>query len=115
MSQCFAKHQRLLIKSEFDAVFNTNKKFHTPEFLLFVRKNELKHARIGFAFSKKQVAKASDRNRIKRLFRESFRTHSLPAVDIVAIVRKSIATVDNKTLTLRLEQTWQRIEKYYAK
>ena len=102
-------------KSEFDAVFNANKKFHAPEFLLFVRKNELKHARIGFAFSKKQVAKATGRNRIKRLFRESFRYHSLPAVDIVAIARKSIATVDNKTLTLRLEQTWQRINKYYAK
>lgn len=110
----FDKQYRLLVKRQFDEVFNDPDKFINREFILFVRKNNLETPRLGLAFSKKFVAKASNRNRIKRVFRESFRTHQLPSVDIVAIARRGLAQTDNGVLFQRLEELWQKINRYYA-
>ena len=48
----------------------------------------MQHARLGLIVGKKAVAKASERNRIKRVIRERFRKaqNELPAVDLVVRV-----------------------------
>ncbi len=45
----------------------------------------MQHARLGLIVGKKAVARASARNRIKRVIRERFRTAGdrIPAVDLV--------------------------------
>lgn len=111
----FNKQCRLLIKRDFDEVFKAAEKFVAAEFILYVKKNELSHPRLGLAFSKRFVAKATNRNRIKRIFRESFRTHQLPAVDIVATARTKLAGSDNGQLFERLEELWGKLSRYYAK
>lgn len=47
--------------------------------------NRMQHARLGLIVGKKAVARASARNRIKRVIRERFRTAGdrIPAVDLV--------------------------------
>lgn len=47
--------------------------------------NRMQHARLGLIVGKRAVARASARNRIKRVIRERFRTAggSLPPVDLV--------------------------------
>ena len=92
----FDKTRRLLNKADFDYVFSEAKKTATKEFIILYRQNDIGHARLGLAIAKKKVLKAHDRNYIKRLFRESFRINSLPAVDIVILAKINILNSEFK-------------------
>lgn len=82
-----------------------------------MRSNELSHARIGFAISVRAVPAATDRNRIKRQARESFRLHraQLPALDIVMLARSGAGTVASGELRAALERLWQKMVQTGAK
>ena len=70
-------------------------------------------ARLGMAVAKKCAKRAVDRNRLKRLARESFRQHkhSLAGFDIVLLARHASVTASNKTLLESLEMHWSRVIK----
>lgn len=109
MSFCFGKTQRLLTSSDYKAVFDQpTKKIHSEHFLLFIRKNDKDHARLGLAITKKKLKHAVDRNRVKRCTKEVFRLnqHKLPLVDCVLIAKKSPANgaifAEINTLFLKL-------------
>jgi len=106
----FPKHVRLLKKSEFSNVFDDAKRVHRAGVTLLVRANGLSHARFGLAVSKKQVRRAVDRNKIKRLARESFRLAQadLARVDIVLLVRGDPAKLV-ESLKCHLPQLWQSL------
>ena len=106
---CFAKKNRLLTKSDYDHVFNQAKKLVTSDFVVLYRENTAGHARLGLALSKRIIAKAHHRNRVKRLLRESFRTHSLPAIDIVILARTGVANVQNSVIITRLSKAWDKL------
>jgi ribonuclease P protein component len=59
-------------------------------FRLYVRRNGLSHARIGIIASRRVAPRAVDRNRLKRMVREAFRTMAQrPAgVDLVVELRR---------------------------
>ncbi|KTD62422.1 ribonuclease P protein component [Legionella shakespearei] len=111
----FKKTQRLLTKIEYDLVFQQAKKIVTTEFILLFRENNLGHARLGLALSKKMIAKAHDRNRIKRLMREGFRQAQLPAVDMIFLARQGIAKQTNSGLTTQLSKTWEKLTSCFEK
>jgi ribonuclease P protein component len=68
-------------------------------------------ARLGLAISKKQARRAIDRNRLKRLIRETFRRSrdELPGVDLVVMARAVALGVDNRRLTASLQRHFQRL------
>lgn len=106
---CFDKTRRILKKSDYDHVFTQAKKVVTPNFIVLYRENTVGHARLGLALSKKIIAKAHDRNRVKRMLRESFRTQSLPAIDIVILARHGVAKVQNSIVIAKLSNTWDKL------
>lgn len=92
---------------------NANKTV-TSEFILLHRENSHGHARIGLALSKKMVSKAYQRNRLKRLLRESFRIHTLPVIDLVILARHGAAKVDNQSINANLDNAWKKLIAFYV-
>jgi ribonuclease P protein component len=69
-------------------------------------------ARLGLAVSRKVSKRAVERNRIKRVVRESFRAarEDLPALDLLVIARVSAATTPNPALFADLGLAWGRLK-----
>lgn len=80
----------MLTPSQFTFVFQQPQRAGTPQITILGRLNSLGHPRIGLTVAKKNVRRAHERNRIKRLTRESFRLrqHELPAMDFVVVAKK---------------------------
>lgn len=93
-------------------MFKTGVRFHEKTMLIIVTKNTLGVSRLGLAIAKKNVKKAVDRNRIKRIARESFRHNQfiLKGIDIVVVARANMASNNNQILREILERNWARIQ-----
>lgn len=111
-SQAFPKANRLLTSGDFqsvfaDAPFRASHKY----FLILARPNQRNHSRLGLIIAKKHIRLATERNRIKRLIRETFRR--LPptsaGIDVIVLARKGMDTLDNRELLEQLDRQWQRI------
>lgn len=78
---------------------------------MLARRNARDYPRLGLAITKKKLAKAIARNRIKRLIRESFRHHlaELEGLDIVVLSHSSVKTTPNKVILDRLHQHWKNL------
>lgn len=90
----YPRSRRLTHRRQYLACYQTGKRFHSPSFLLFVRKREADGSglRFGTAVSKK-IGKAVQRNKVKRLLREFFRHHQhglYADLDIVAVPKRHI-------------------------
>lgn len=97
-------------KSDYSAVFEQAKKISTSHFTLLFRENTIGHARLGLVFSKKTIAKAHDRNRLKRLLREAFRLRKdLKSVDIVVLTKRGVDKTMRSSLVDQLDKTWLKL------
>jgi ribonuclease P protein component len=62
------------------------------------------------AVAKKKIKKSVERNRVKRMVRESFRVNgTLPAVDIVVLPTARCDGADSAVLRASLDKHWARI------
>lgn len=109
----FSKAQRLITKHQYARVFDKPKKVYMSEFLLLVRDVGENKARLGLAISKKTIAKASGRNRVKRLIRESFRQTDLSHIDVVALSRRGLNDLSNDVLRRKLSKAWEKVNALY--
>ena len=105
----FDKTRRLLKKSDYDSVFNQAKKCVNSDFIVLYRDNSVGQARLGLALSKKVIAKAHDRNRIKRIIREAFRTRQLPPVDVIFLARQGVSKASNSLIYAKLNSVWDKL------
>jgi ribonuclease P protein component len=98
-----AQYQRVFKRSEFKA----SDRYIT----ILAVTNELQHPRLGTAVSIKAAGNAVQRNRIKRLVRESFRLHQelLGSNDLVVLVRPGISSRSNQQLLSALDTHWHTI------
>jgi ribonuclease P protein component len=87
------------------------RQFRTPHFRAVVAAGPAAVARLGLAVSRKVSPHAVERNRIKRVARESFRNvrTGLPAIDVLLIPSASAAACGNATLRADLDALWQRV------
>ncbi len=105
----FDKSERLLLKSDFSAVFNApSGRLSTNPLRILYKENGLGVSRIGIIVPKKVVRLATARNRHKRLIREQFRQVKtcLPNVDIVLLLNKKVG---EKDLIMGCDWVWKSL------
>lgn len=109
----YSRELRLLTPSHFENVFKDAIPSVSPSMTILGRHNDFNHPRLGITVSKKNVRKAHDRNRVKRLIRESFRLnqHKLPHADIVVVVKKGLDKQTNEQIFVLLEKLWKKLTK----
>ena len=105
----FSRKERIKRKKEFIAVYTEGKKRVGKYFVLYWRKNGLSHHRLGVVASRK-IGKAVVRNRIKRIFRETFRQMKPSieeGVDLVLVSRKPMRDVPPRVFA---EKYWNSLK-----
>jgi len=111
MKHPFSRKTRLTNNLQFKLVFRKGKKTTHQFFAVFCYFNNLQHSRIGLVVPKKSIKRAVERNRFKRLVRESFRLkqHNLSGLDIVVLAYKQAEGVEKEKIQLCLEQLWEML------
>jgi ribonuclease P protein component len=112
-SNRFTQHNRLLDAAAFGRVFKKATRSRDKLFTVLARRNDQDVARLGLAISKKHCRRATARNRIKRIIRESFRQQQplLSGLDVVVINQPAAADASNDDLRGSLDKHWQRCSK----
>lgn len=117
-SASFDKSRRLLTAAQYRAVFDdaTVKASHR-NLLLLARISETPQSRLGLVIAKKNVRRAVQRNRIKRVARELFRQQppASPPLDVVLLARRGLDELDNTALFAALGEQWQKLVRSAAK
>ena len=114
----FPKAKRLLNAGDYSRVFDrADAKASHKYLLLLARQNSGTEHRLGLVIAKKNVRLAVQRNRIKRIAREFFRTlpASEPSLDVVLLTRRGIDQLDNAELSTILQQQWQKLGRHFPK
>ena len=96
----------MLLKREFDCVLRSPLlRLRRGSLVATVRPSESPTARLGLIVAKRVLKRAVDRNRAKRIIRESFRRRlDLPPVDVVVrLAMPTISAIDAERLFAALE------------
>jgi ribonuclease P protein component len=108
----FPAARRLRRKSEFEAVYARGRRFGDGFFAVTASPNGTGGARLGLAVGTKVAGSSVQRNRLRRLIRESFRLrqHELPAVDLVVSARAQARAARNVELRASLNGLWDTVK-----
>jgi ribonuclease P protein component len=102
---------RLVAKADFDCVFADNQRARTDYLLVMARPNAVGYPRLGMVIAKRILARAVDRNRVKRCVRESFRQvlPELPACDfVVRLIARPVAGDEARDLSRTFKRAGHR-------
>lgn len=108
----FPKSARLLTSEGYGAVFeHAEFRVSSKRILLLARNTDQNQTRIGLIVAKKHVKLAVQRNRLKRVARESFRLHQqrLPHLDIVILFKHGSDLVDSSVLHADFVYLWRKL------
>ena len=107
----FPRARRLRTPGVFNRVYAAGRRMGHDYFSVTAQPNDLERARLGMAVAVRAMGGAVERNRIRRLIRESFRLHQalVPALDIVIGVRPTARGAAAAELRASLERLWERL------
>lgn len=109
----YSRKYRLASKREVQSVFAAKPKKISRQYLLVLYiPNQLTYPRLGIIAGKQHLRRAVDRNRVRRIIRESFRheMEKLKGLDLIVLIRSSCSTVETKTLRNDIDNLWQSIQ-----
>jgi ribonuclease P protein component len=108
---CFPPSRRLRKPREFQQVYAHGRRLGNEFFTLSAQPNASSSARLGMSVAVRSMGGAVQRNRLRRLIRESFRVHRcmMPPLDLVIGARAAARGADRAQLRSSLEQLWQKI------
>ena len=109
------RRSRLTGKTAFSQVFEQATVSSDSCFKVLGRRAGQPEARLGLAVSRQVDRRAVQRNRLKRVIRESFRAHYLSggpisAADIVVLPRRAAVDASNQRLFEQLARHWRRLD-----
>jgi ribonuclease P protein component len=106
----FRASNRLNKPEEYKQVFSSKRRSSNHSFLFLARSNGLSRPRLGLAVPKKHIHRAVERNRLKRIIRESFRLRqeTLKGNDIVVVVKNKM-DVNKKNIESILAKHWDQL------
>lgn len=113
----FPKKVRLCISSQIKNVFEKRQKISQNSVAVFFHFNGLGYARLGVVIPKKNIALAVQRNKVKRIIRESFRLNqeNVKNFDIIVFPYAGAEKITKKDLRLCLEKQWLKLTNYSPK
>ena len=107
------KALRIRRSAEYGVVTSSKRSLSDRFFVVCFKRTQQTDSRLGVTVSRRVSAKAVDRNRIKRVVRESFRLHRphLTELDVVAIAKRPAKNANQHQLRSSLEQHWHNLSK----
>lgn len=117
MDNTFPRSRRLSSANDFQAVWKKAKKLSGGQVSLVNCPNNLGHPRLGASISKKNIRRAVDRNRIKRVARETFRLYQakLDSLDVIVVGYKGADKLSPIELQQLFMNLWNRLAARYKK
>jgi ribonuclease P protein component len=105
------RERRLRRSGDFKRLYARGRRLSQERFSAVVQPNELGAPRLGLSVAARLARRAVERNRVRRLIRESFRAHQsrLPALDIVVGLRSPVGDIDNAQLRRTLDKLWRKL------
>ena len=106
----FTRNYRLLTSADYKSVFdNAEHKVSCRFILMLAIKHKKCQTRLGMVISKKNIPKSVERNRIKRLIRESFRKarSQLPQLDVIVLIRRGLDGLPNLIISRKMDALWE--------
>ncbi|MDD4570445.1 MAG: ribonuclease P protein component [Tepidanaerobacteraceae bacterium] len=104
------KALRLTKNLEFKNVYRAGRRWTSPFFTMYIKKNHLNHSRLGVSVSKK-VGKSVVRNKIKRRVKEIFRIN-IDSIkkgwDIVISARPAASSLEYKKIEKEMKTLLKR-------
>lgn len=105
------RSRRLSASEDFSRLLRSKRRSAGPWFVVSAVSNAGDEARLGLAISKRAAPRAHDRNRLKRLARESFR-HSavrLQGLDVLVSARPAARRQSGRALLAALDGHWRKL------
>ena len=108
----FKKTQRLLNTSDYKQVFDNNRvKVANSSLLILAKPTDGCPSRLGLVVAKKNIPTAVQRNRIKRVARETFRKKQFQgSFDVVFLARQGAGKLSTEKLTAIIEKSWAKLD-----
>lgn len=107
--KAFTRAQRLTSGDEFSRVFAGAERSSDRFFTVLAQINDKNRARLGLAISRRAARRAVDRNRLKRIARESFRQLELAPADFIVMARRDAVGAGNPSLRSSLDRHFTRL------
>ena len=107
----FPGNRRMRRPAEFKRVYASGRRIGNEFFTANLLANDVTWARLGMSIAARNVRRSVDRNRVRRLIRESFRMHQLqlPSVDIIIGARPAVVQADRAVLRESLDRIWIKV------
>ena len=109
-----SKETRLAKRAEFLRVYEQGTRFDGRYMTVFVLPNNLGRQRVGVTATKKAIGKAHDRNRAKRLLRESFRLNR-NQLDKISVKYDWVLNARRSLLRVKLDKPLEELSQIAAR
>ncbi|HKP70798.1 MAG TPA: ribonuclease P protein component [Pyrinomonadaceae bacterium] len=108
------KETRLAKRAEFLRVYEQGTRFEGRYMTVFILANKLGRQRVGVTATKKAIGKAHDRNRAKRLLRESFRLNR-NQLDKISVKYDWVLNARRSLLRVKLDKPLEELAQIAAR